>query len=650
MDPDKINYYAISPLTYTGKTAEFTYSYHDHLVSGQIVEVTIGRRKTLGIVRRKLEKPDFKTKDITSTVDSPPIPEYLIELTEWLAGYYASSLSAVWSPLLPTGLVKKRRPTKPAKLKIANGMPKSILTKDQKKTLNFMASDTRNTQLIEGVTSSGKTRIYMELADIALKEGKSVIILVPEILLTPQLVSQFEDVFGTIVISTHSKLSESQRHIRYNSAISSFINKEPRIIVGPRSSLFLPVYNLGLIVIDECHESTYKQEQNPRYDAIVTAAQIARITGARLVLGSATPALRELKLAKDGLIGHSLMKNRTNGQPAPVASIIDLKDKALFIRSKFLTEPLIDALTQTLEANRQSLLFINRRGSASSQICGDCGKVTECPNCTLPMTFHADILRLICHHCNYRQAPIAVCSDCGGSNLRFLGGGTKRIEAEIKDLFPKANIARLDRDSSDMNNISKIYDDLKTGEIDILIGTQMITKGLDLPLIDTIGVVNADTMLQIPDYNAAEKTYQLITQVSGRAGRGDRPGRVLIQTYSPQHPAIIAATKADSDIFVNNELKEREKHQYPPYINFLKLSYSGKDRSEVIGTTDRLAKTLRPREGVEVIGPAPAFLETINNKYNWQIAIRSHRRSNLVEIARSIPDSWSIDLDPNNLL
>jgi primosomal protein N' (replication factor Y) len=643
-------YLVVSPLAYTGRAQEFTYHSDLALKRGQVVEVPLGRRNTLAIVRRAVAKPDFATKGLIRVLDLPVIPTYLISLGDWMGPYYASSLSAVWNTILPSGLGKKRRVRMKRIIVPGIGLPAVPLTSEQVQALSQIADDSRSTQLIEGVTGSGKTRLYMELAARTLADLRSVIILVPEITLTPQLVGQFEETFGDIVISTHSKLTEAQRQVSWSAAISAANDHQPRIIVGPRSSLFLPVHNPGLIVIDECHETSYKQEQNPRYDTLTVAAKLANLTNARLILGSATPSLGELVRAQEGKIGHVRLTKRAGGQPRPSAVIVDLRDKDLLRRSKFITEPLIDALTDTLNEGRQSVLFINRRGSASSQLCGDCGEVSICPNCQLPLTFHADLLRLVCHHCNFRRTPLAICPTCKSANMRFLGGGTKRIEAEISSLFPTARLARLDRDSSAFEYLQAVYAGLKDGSIDILIGTQMIAKGLDLPRIDTVGIVSADTMLQMPDYTAAERTYSLLAQVSGRAGRGDRPGRVIIQTYAPEHPAIIAAATARPEPLIATEMIERKLLLYPPYINVLKLTYAAKSREAAQNATMRLAKTLRDRPDLIVVGPAPSFLETLNATYRWQITVKSARRSSLVEVARSIPDTWTADLDPSNLL
>ncbi|MDB5178073.1 MAG: primosomal protein [Patescibacteria group bacterium] len=644
-------YYLITPLTYTGKATAFTYHHAGKLPAGQIVHIPIGRRQVLGVVESEVEKPTFATKPIAEALDLAPVPAELHQLAHWLSAYYAASPSSVWSTMLPSGIAKQRRPQAAKAGLTAKGLPTHPLTPEQAAALAAIRASPHTSHLIQGVTGSGKTRLYLELAAEALAAGRSVIILVPEITLTPQVVSQFEAAFGSLVLSTHSKLTEAGRHRIWSEAMAATTAGQPRIIIGPRSCLFMPVHQLGLIVVDECHETTYKQEQHPRYHAVAAAAQRARHTGARLVLGSATPGLGELFLAQNHRVEHILLTQRANKLPQPRATIIDLRNKDIRKLSKFITQPLLDAITETMAAGRQTLLYLNRRGSASSQVCGDCGHVTICPNCQLPLTFHADLMRLICHHCNFRQASPAVCPECHGANLRLLGGGTKRVEAEIGRLFPEARLARLDRDSATLSHIKATFRDLRAGQTDILIGTQMIAKGLDLPAIDTVGIVSADTMLHLPDYTAAERTFQLISQVSGRAGRGDRAGRVFIQTYTPDHPAIIAAATADYAGFAPAELAQRQALRYPPYVYLLKLTIAAASQNTAITEATGLANQLRRTKGLDVLGPAPAFLENQAQKFHWIITVKAPRRAPLVSIANQLPgDHWTADLDPVNLL
>ncbi len=644
-------YYLISPLAYTGETGQFTYHSDAALSLGQVVAVPIGRRSSLGVVVGLSDKPTFATKAINEALDLPPIPDYLQELARWVADYYASSPSAVWSTLLPTGLTKKRRALKATSERTAAGLPTEPLTTEQTKVLAEVNSSAQRVHLVQGVTGSGKTRLYLELAAKALAAGQSVIVLVPEIILTPQLVEQFERAFGADVLTTHSKLTEAQRDHIWRTSLAAQQAGQPRVVVGPRSSLFLPLHNLGLIVVDECHETSYKQDQHPRYQAVTVAAKLGQITGARVVLGSATPGLNELFLAQQGRISHHLLSQRVQAKPLPTAEIIDMRNKDLRTLSKFITQPLIDAVTTTLADGRQTLLYLNRRGSASSQVCGDCGHVTVCPNCQLPLTFHADLMRLLCHHCGYKTNPPAVCPECHGADIKLLGGGTKRIEAEAQRLWPEARVARLDRDSATLPHIKAVFKGLAAGTIDILVGTQMIAKGLDLPAVDTVGVVSADTMLHLPDYSAAERTYQLLAQVSGRAGRGDRPGRVFIQTYTPEHPAIVAAASGDYAKFAAAELQQRHDLRYPPYVYLLKLTVSAATREAAMAEAERMAGQLRRVKGLTVAGPAPAFLEQQTAKFHWVITISAAQRRPLVQIARQVDARhWTADLDPGSLL
>lgn len=646
-----LHYYLVTPLAYTGGATAFTYHHEGALKPGQIVEVPIGRRSLAGVIIQAVPKPAFATKPVTRPLDLPPLPDDLRQLADWMAEYYAVSPGMVWGTMLPSGLTRNRRSTVTTPNPPGSGLPPLHLTPGQAAALTAIRNSSKTSFLLQGVTGSGKTRIYLELAAEALAAGQSVIVLVPEITLTPQVVGQFEAAFGDQVLASHSKLTEAKRHQIWLAALNAAASGQPRVVVGPRSCLFMPVENLGLIVIDESHESTYKQEQHPRYQAATVAAKRARAANARLVLGSATPGLQELFLAQQGLIEHIKLTQRANEIPLTQAKILDLRDKQLFRLSKFITQPLIDALTQTLADRRQSLLYVNRRGSASSQVCGDCGHVLICPNCRLPLTFHADLMRLICHHCNFRRPSPAVCPECNGANLKLLGGGTKRIEAEAQRLFPGARIARLDRDSATLSHIQTVYKQLRAGELDIIVGTQMIAKGLDLPAIDTVGIVSADTMLSLPDFTAAERTFQLLSQVSGRAGRGDRPGQIFIQTYSPSHPAIVSAATGSYDAFAAAELAERKALSYPPFVYLLKLEIAATTREQALADSSTFATILRKHPGLAVIGPAPAFIELQGNKFHWTVTLKCKHRAPLVSIARNLPSPhWTADLDPANLL
>ncbi len=646
MEPNP--YFAlVSPLAHGGQqNFSFTYQSNQPLAIGSIATIPLRNSTSLGVVVGASKKPTFSTKSVIDVLDIK-LPLHLVELAQWMHVYYQANAKSIWQTFLPSGLTKKRRTSN--KLINKFSLPKQTheLSSEQIAALETIKSLHPKPMLIHGITGSGKTELYLRLTTQALAQGKSVILLVPEITLAPQLVAVFSATFGEIIIATHSGMTESSRHQAWQEALRSI---QPRIIIGPRSSLFLPLANLGLIIIDECHETSYKQDQSPRYQADIVAGKLASLSGAQLILGSATPSLNQFYLAKHNRLGFAKLTARPNLQPLPNTTIIDLRDKKVASKSRFITQPLLSALTTTLQEGRQSLLFINRRGSASSQVCGDCGTVSLCPNCLLPLTFHADQMSMICHYCNYRVQPNPICSDCSSMNLRYLGGGTKRIESEIAQLLPTARLARLDRDSANPNHINAVYKGLHERTIDILIGTQMIAKGLNIPNLDTVGIVSADTMLHLPDFTASERTFSLITQVSGRAGRGDRPGQVIIQTYSPNHPAIMGAATHNYEAFADSELSQRKLLQYPPFVFLLKLTCRGTSNQVTQDKAAKLVTSLKKIPKISLLGPAPAFIEQQNNIFQWQVIVKSKQRTVLTDIVQTLPANWTSDLDPINLL
>jgi primosomal protein N' (replication factor Y) len=645
------HYVVVAPLTYTGAASEgFTYEHEGALAIGQVVKVPLGRRQSLGVVTAtNVAQPTFATKAVADVLEIAPLPHHLITLATWMAGYYYASPKSIWQTMLPAGITRKRRVAKADPAKKVFTLPKQDqpLTPEQQAAFDAISTAKTTTYLVQGVTGSGKTRLYLELTSAQLAAGRSAIILIPEIALTPQLLALFEASFPGRVIAFHSGLSEAEKHKAWQRTLEA---TEPLVVVGARSGLFLPLARIGLVVIDECHETSYKQEQNPRYHAIPTAAKLAQLTGATLVLGSATPGLVEVYAAEIGRITLLKLTQRIAGRPLPTAAVVDMRERQIRGANRFLSIPLIAALRETLGQGRQSLLFINRRGSASSQICNHCGTVTLCPRCELPLTFHADELKLICHVCNYRSTPAAVCPVCGQAELRYLGGGTKRIEAEIATLLPQARLARLDRDSADPKLLPQLYEDLHAGRIDILIGTQMVAKGLDLPDLDTVGVINADTILHMPDFSSAERTFQLLAQVAGRSGRGAVPGRVFIQTHTPDHPTIQAAAQGDFWRFAATELDQRRQLGYPPFRFLLKMIFGHAQQATAISQSQAVYDTLKQNPEIKVLGPAPAFHERAGGTYHWQIIAKAARRSALLEVAAALPTTWKTDIDPINVL
>jgi primosomal protein N' (replication factor Y) len=641
------HYYLIVPLTATGRDMDgFTYHSDEVIVPGSIVEIPLGRRSLVGIAIAAVGKPEFTTRPITSVLPYQPVPAHLRDIAEWVARYYAAARSLVWRMMLPAGLTKTRRTPKGLDPALRPQDPPPPLTDAQVSALKVLEIPGRN-YLIQGVTGSGKTRLYQELCRTTLEAGKSAIVLIPEIALAPQAAERFEAWFPGAVSVSHSGLTEAQRHRLWERVLDT---PRPQVVIGPRSALFLPVAELGLIIIDESHEASYKQEQTPRYDAVSTAAQLARITGAKLVLGSATPALWQTELVNQGRLHLVELTERFHKGAMPPATIIDMRNKANFNRSKLLAEPLVNAIVNNLQQGRQSLLFLNRRGTAAALQCSACGWVSICPNCSLPLTFHADAMALRCHICNHTEPPPAICPDCKADELYYRGIGTKRLESEVAKLFPGARLARLDRDSATQTHLTDTYAGLHAGDIDILIGTQMIAKGLDLPDLDTVGIINADTMLHLPDYTAAERTFQLVTQAAGRAGRQGQLSQVFIQTYSPLHPAILAAAQHDFGRFAEAELAERRLLAYPPYVFLLKLWYSAAREETAHAAAISLAAQLKLRTDILISGPAPGFRPRRANQYVFQLVIKANGRKPLVEIAAALPNGWQADLDPNSLL
>ncbi len=642
-------YYLVAVLAAGGSLrSNFTYHSFTKLAVGQLVRLGLGRRTSLGVVVGSSAKPSFVTKPIDEIIPLPPIPSHLVELALWMSDYYATPLARVWQTVLPSNpFVKNPRVGKPTLDPPEDETPIKLVAQ-QTQAISQITKGNQLSYLLYGATGSGKTQVYLELAKLGLNSGRSTIILVPEISLTPQTAVYFERQFPGQVITTHSALTPAQRRALWQDALAT---SQPKIVIGPRSALFMPVAKLAYIAIDEAHDPSYKQDQAPRYQTAAVAAQLARLGKAKLVLGSATPSVGDVFLAGAGRLAMIRMPNPIFKARRRPPVIVDLKDKRQLSTSPFISRPLLEVLRSTLASGKQSILFLNRRGSARLALCRHCGWVAICPNCQIPLTWHADRGQLECHWCGYGSPPPGVCPDCGHPHIRFIGGGTKRIEADIGQLLPTARLARLDRDSFDGRTINQLYKRLQNGQIDILIGTQMITKGLDLPGVETVGIILADSMLYLPDFTAAERTFHLLYQVSGRAGRRDNSlSNIVIQTFSPNHPAIKTAATGDYESFIESELRERKALNYPPFVYLLKLSISRASRAAAQAAANQLAAKLKTHPKVLILGPAPAWRETMGGKYNWQIIAKAKDRDRLVKIANSLPAGWTHDLDPIDLL
>ena len=506
--------------------------------------------------------------------------------------------------------------------------------------------------LLHGVTGSGKTEIYLRALAEFVAQGKRGICLVPEIALTPQTIERFASRFPGQVAVIHSGLSLGEQFDEWYRIKEGGCD----VVIGPRSALFAPQPDLGLIVIDEEHEWTYKQsDKSPRYHARDVALKLAELTGAVVILGSATPDVETFYRAEQGEYHLIELKERITPYgplPLPEVEIVDLKDELKAGNRSLFSRSLVEAMTETLARNEQTILFLNRRGTATFVQCRDCGFVFRCSRCTASLTYHSATRKLVCHHCRYSVALPEECPQCLNNRLRFLGIGTQRVEEEVRHFFPKARILRWDRDvTSGRRAHEELLTKFRTHEADVLIGTQMIAKGLDLPQITLAGVISADTGLNLPDFRAGERTFQLLCQVAGRAGRGFTPGRVIIQTYSPEHYAIRAASKHDYLTFYAQEIEYRRKFGYPPFSRLASLAFSHTNESACLREVERMSRFLaaeKDRRGMpdlRLIGPVPAFVPRVRGHYRWQLVLCGASLNDfLMDVA--FPRGWVVDMDP----
>jgi primosomal protein N' (replication factor Y) (superfamily II helicase) len=511
-------------------------------------------------------------------------------------------------------------------------------------------------QLLHGVTGSGKTELYLRAAAEVLAKGQTVIVLVPEIVLTPQTVHRFASRFPGRIAIQHSQLTPGERFDQWR----RLRDGTAAVVVGPRSALFAPLRNLGLIVIDEEHEWTYKQDSSPRYHTRNVARKLAELTGAPLILGSATPDLISYYHAQQGQYTLLRLTDRVQGGALPPVHLVDMRRELREGNRSIFSRALAGALSETLASHEQSILFINRRGTATFIICRDCGHTLTCGRCDIPLVYHTSLdgcrIALLCHLCNRETQPPLVCPACQSSRIRYFGVGTEKVETEVRKAFPQARVLRWDRDvSHSKQSYEKSIEVFARHEADILVGTQMVAKGLDLPMVTLVGVVAADTALHLPDYLSAERTFQLLAQVSGRAGRRDLPGRVVVQTYSPDHYAIQAASLHDYSYFYQRELEFRRQHDYPPFGSLVRLLYSGSGELRAQTEADRFGRVLRRQvellglPATDVLGPAPSFWRKVRSRFRWQIILRGHHVHELIH-SLDIPPHWVVDVDPVSVL
>jgi primosomal protein N' (replication factor Y) len=618
---------------------------------------------------RKDPPHDVDVRAVRSIVDRDPLirPE-IMRLCRWISGYYFAPLGEVLKAALPPGLTPKHAAAiqesgsrtsnrgegarYESRVKLTSGQNRALQT--------IIQPNGFHTVLLHGVTGSGKTEIYLRAAQHCLSAGKTCLILVPEIGLTPQLVERFAGRFQGLTAVLHSSLTRRQRIDEW---LRIYKGDAP-IAIGTRSAVFAPLENLGLIVVDEEHETSFKQEEVPRYHARDTAVVRAKLARAAAVLGSATPSMESFRNAESDKYCYAALTARVEDRPLPAVEIVNMREEYQSEGKQVLfSRRLLQAIGERLERGEQTMILLNRRGYAAFLICRRCGFTFQCSSCSVSLTYHRKIHKLLCHYCGLARTPPAKCTECGSEYIYYVGEGTERLEAELARLFQDARIGRIDRDTMrHMRDYERVLGGFRKGEIDILVGTQMIAKGHDFPLVTLVGVVAADAALSLPDFRAAERTFQLLTQVAGRSGRGDRPGEVLIQSFFPDHYTFQLASTHRFEDFYQRESRYRRAMFYPPFTSLAGIMVLDRDPGKARETAAHVSgflDSVRPA-GVRILGPAPAPLERIKSVHRHQLLIKSATRTALhglleqlqvfMETEKIGPAKVIVDVDPVSLL
>lgn len=638
----------------------------DGAVVGMRVTVPFGRRSVTGYIvglpadEKVLEEP-FELKEIKDIPDAEPVftPE-MLKFYRWISDYYISPLGEVISTALPPIMKRIKKQEAGGNRQQAIAVE---LTDAQKEALSAIIAAMDGGEfspfLLHGVTGSGKTEIYLRVIEEALERGKGAIVLVPEISLTPQLLNRFRSRFGNMVAALHSALSDGERYSEW----MRIKRGEARIVVGARSAVFAPMNDLGVIVVDEEHDHSYKQEDSPRYNAKDLALVRGKMVKGAVILGSATPSLESYYNAAKGKFRYLRLPVRVGGRPMPEVVVIDMKDTG---KRQIFSSQMAESLDACIREKKQALLFLNRRGFSTFLICSDCGFTFGCPNCSISLIFHQGEGMLRCHYCDYSQKAFPVCPKCQGSDVGLLGHGTEKVEEEVGKLFPDARIARMDRDTvSRKGSHERILKGMEDGDLDVLIGTQMVTKGHDYPNITMVGVVSADTSLNFPDFRAGERTFQLVSQVAGRAGRGDTPGKVIIQTFNPDHYSILAAASHDMEGFYKEEMAFRKELGYPPFSRLVNIRLRGNSERKTAIAADSLGKlgrdNARSYKGIVVLGPSKAPLYKLRGKFRWHMLVKGRDSGVLHSFVRGMMSKamegvdfkgvdLQVDVDPLSML
>ncbi|MGI9027916.1 MAG: replication restart helicase PriA [Candidatus Saccharimonadales bacterium] len=646
-----MNFYEVAPASrqYHGSTP-LTYSYAERLTAGRVVVVKIRSKTVMAFVVREVEKPTFKTLPVEEAT-AVSLPLNHVALFDWLCGYYPAPLGLIAQQFLPLANQRDYVISEPVPNTIGNIPDLPALTTDQQKAVAQITTS-HTPVMLHGNTGTGKTRVYIELAKQTIKAGKSVLVLVPEIALSPQIVKTFESALAAPVTVTHSGLTTVKRRQAWQNILATTV---PQVVIGPRSALFMPLNDIGLIVIDEFHEPAYKQDQAPYYQTIRAASQLARLHGAQLILGSATPLISEYYIAEQKQLPIIRMQQKAaaiTDVAKTTSYLVNIRDSEERTRYPLLTQTLVERMAAALARKEQVLLFLNKRGSARLILCQTCGWHALCDRCDLPYTYHGDTHRLQCHTCgNHIPAP-SVCPACTSHDIIFKSPGTKAIVEAVTHAFPDARIARFDKDNRKAERLETRHGEIMRGEIDILIGTQLLAKGHDLPRLSLVGILLAENELQFPDYTSSERSYQLMHQLIGRVGRGHRDGEVVVQTYDPENIAVQTAIGNYTwQQFYDAQLAERQQFEFPPFFYLMKIEVTRVRPQTVTSACHQIMKFLSESgEPIKVSGPTPSFIEKNNNTWTWQIIVKAKQRTALTRLARSIPIKCIINLDPSNLL
>ena len=655
----------------------FVYKAEEQLESGSRVLVPFRKREIEGfVIGSRNEAPDIEIHPITRVIDSSPLlrPE-IFELCRWISKYYVSPLGEVLKAALPPGISPRHigrggqggRPLVPLHSGVqgTRGRPpcalRPVLTSDQSRALDAIRTVTGfQTILLHGVTGSGKTEVYMRAAEDFLAADKSTLILVPEIGLTPQLTEWFSDRFPGKTAILHSSLTKRQRIDEW---LRIYAGEAP-IVIGTRSAVFAPLENLGLIVVDEEHETSYKQEEIPRYHARDTAVMRAKLAQAAAVLGSATPSMESFHNAESDKYRHVALTTRVEDRALPNVEIINMREEyAAAGKQVIFSQRLLQGLAARLERREQAMILLNRRGYAAFLLCRRCGFTFQCSSCSVALTYHRTIDKLLCHYCGLARRPQARCPECDSEYIHYVGEGTERLEAELMKIYPDARIGRVDRDTMrHMRDFERVLGGFRNGDIDILVGTQMIAKGHDFPRVTLVGVIGADAPLAMPDFRAAERTFQLLTQVAGRSGRGREPGEVVIQSYFPDHYTFQLAVTQRFEDFYARESRYRKGMFYPPFTALAGIMVTDRDPARAAALAREVGEFLDSvrSKTVRILGPAPAPLERIKKVHRHQLLIKSASRATLhhmleklqayVEEKKIGGTRVIIDVDPVSLL